>query len=494
MFTSNNFKYSVLGLFILTFVSQVASQLTLKSWAEVRAQFPNAVTLYNGVASNTNFSMTLHWEVQNNGTSNEVLHMAIAIVTPFTNVAKDKVPKDQFFWPFIGVGFGKSMVNGNEFVLCQLNAAYNATLSERGGTKGYGPPPVSTTTPITKGISGGFITGVFYCEFTRPVSAPGYTSIKTNSLQPILWAFNPTPTKNVNGEWLSYHGIDRRGYLRASSLTTGAIVSAEPVNYSQKQAHGAGMAVIWLLIFPSAVLWSRYLRSVPNWLFIHMGIQTVGASGVLALVSVIAITVNGFDASRPHSVFGIILVVFLVIQVALGVMNLLGLIRDSFRTIRKIARYLHAGLGMFLLVSSIVQVGLGLDLVYPFAFKEDRGIGAWLLYFVLAAFWIAIFVFLELFFRLRIRVPNKKAMTKPVYNPAPKQSVDAYPMTLKSTKKDLGGGGSEGYQGYHVVKNSSVNARNVYNPVMPFPETNPSSMERSIQFTWDSLDKEILKG
>ncbi|KAJ1528201.1 hypothetical protein HK096_010414, partial [Nowakowskiella sp. JEL0078] len=323
-------------------------------------------------------------------------------------------------------------------------------------------------------------------------SAPGYTTIKTSSLQPLIWSFNPTPTKNINGEWLSYHGVDRRGYLRATSLSAGAIVSAEPVNYVQKQAHGAGMAAIWLLIFPSAVLWSRYLRSVPNWLFIHMGIQTIGASGVLALVSVIAITVNGFDGTRPHSVFGIILVVFLVLQVTLGVMNLLGLVRDAFRTVREITRYVHAGLGMFLLIASIVQVGLGLDLVYPFSFKEDRGIEAWLFYFVLSAFWVAIFVFLEVFFRLKIHGSRKKNVAKPVYNVSSKQSMDSYAMTL--TNKKVDGGGGEEYQGYLVVKNSSVNSRNVYNPVMPFPEASPRTVEALRQFTWDSLDKEILKG
>ncbi|KAJ3126058.1 hypothetical protein HK098_007935 [Nowakowskiella sp. JEL0407] len=492
-------------LLLLTTLSVAIGQpLPVRPWAEVRAQFPSALTLFTSAPSSTapiSFNVTMHWQIVNAASNNETLHMALAIITPFVNTPVSQINKTAFFWPYVAVGFQRSMVDDKAFIVCSLDGSFvNATVKERGGTESYGPPPATNTLELTKPISGGFTNGVFYCEFSRPTASSGeeFTSIKIASAQPLIWSFNPAPTKNVRGEYFSYHGLDRRGYLQMF-LQNGTGNLGEVASFTNKEVHGLGMSLIFMVLFPSAVLWSRYLRSVPNWLFIHMGMQIVGATSVMGFLAVILIAVPRVEFNQPHTIIGFILIGLVVVQVGLGVLNLLGLMSERYIGARAVSRRVHAILGLLLLLTSFVNVGLGLDHLYPFGDRDDRGAVFWYIYFGVASFWVALYVFLEVFFWLKIRNVERRVKVDDYGKKTVKAVVPLDP-AANGTKKRIQtvNVNQEGYYvqpDVSVVKNTSVQTRmTVNNTEIPLPDVDPSVAGGLQKYTWESLDQQILEG
>ncbi|KAJ3120461.1 hypothetical protein HK098_004575 [Nowakowskiella sp. JEL0407] len=507
--SSNKFRlYSQLIVsLILLFISTslVNGQLLpVRPWSEVRAQFASALTLYTSSPSSSSpvsFNVTLHWQIVNPTTRNETLHMALAIITPFVNTPTSQINKTAFFWPYIAVGFQKSMVEDKGFVVCSLDGSFvNATIIERGGTENYGPPPASVSLELTKPLTGGFTNGVFYCEFSRPTASSDeeIPSIKISSPQPLIWAFNPAPTKNVRSEYFSYHGFDRRGYLQML-LQSGTGNLGDVSSFKNKTIHGWGMSLIFMVLFPSAVLWSRYLRSVPNWLFIHMGMQIVGATSVLGFLAVIIIAVGSVDFDQPHTIIGFILIVLVIIQVGLGVLNLLGLMNEKYVRARDISRRIHAFMGILLLLTSFVNVGLGLDHLYPFVDRDDRGAVFWYLFFGISSFWVALYVFLEIFFWLRIRNVEKRVKVDDYGKKTAKAVVPLDPVATGTKKRvQTVNVNQDGYYiqpDVSVVKNTSVQTRmTVTHTEIPLPEVDPGLTGILRKYTWESLDQQIAEG
>ncbi|KAJ3261620.1 S-methyl-5-thioribose-1-phosphate isomerase, partial [Borealophlyctis nickersoniae] len=209
----------------------------------------------------------------------------------------------------------------------------------------------------------------------------------------MLWAFNPRPDLNYWGGLFTYHSQTYRGRL-VTTLSTGAMKSVPVSSFSEKQAHGFGMATVWLVLFPLSVFWARYLRSTSRWIIAHIVVQTVGTLGVITFLTVILI--NSVHPDRPHAQLGVSIVSLMGVQVTMGLLNFCGLWVERFDRLRKWFQRVHYTIGASLLVLAVVQVGLGLDTLYPWVQPS------WVAYFSIVLGWITAFAVAETWFRFRV--------------------------------------------------------------------------------------------
>ena len=66
-----------------------------------------------------------------------------------------------------------------------------------------------------------------------------------------------------------------------------------------------------------------------------------------------------------HAVFGIVLMVIVGLQVALGVLNMLAFSREKLYEYKKWIRMFHLFTGYSLLALCIPQIALGINILYP---------------------------------------------------------------------------------------------------------------------------------
>ncbi|KAI8848062.1 hypothetical protein BC829DRAFT_444136 [Chytridium lagenaria] len=140
---------------------------------------------------------------------------------------------------WLGIGFGNTMLNAN-FIICHLNQ--------------NGPS----------------------VRIHRHSEVDGYYASRSQE--------DSTPVERL-----------KRG-VGAVDWRKGTLVPGTVSSFAMKQAHGFGMAVVWLVVFPAMIFYSRFFRSTPNWIRVHYTVQSAGA----------------------HAFVGIFLVIGSVAQVALG--------------------------------------------------------------------------------------------------------------------------------------------------------------------------------
>ncbi|KAI8809870.1 hypothetical protein BJ742DRAFT_770677 [Cladochytrium replicatum] len=488
-------------LSIVCLVPQVCSSEELYRTSEnipfsdIAAKYPAAVSLFSSPA----YNYTIRW-----GTNATHLNVVLALRTPFANASS--VAQSQLFRPFLGFGFGRTMI-GAQFVVCHFDPTYTKyKVHEHLPVSGYYPPtPVNDENWLAvRPLSGGFTENVIYCEWTRPF-APNttyYTIVDPTVYSNVIWSFNLIPSYRAKDDnWFSYHGNKWRGALSVifnpapppspanstdpgsgsngnSQVNADAVLNFGPVSYTNKLIHGFGMAFVWIILFPSSVIISRYLRSQYAWLYWHMGVQLVGTTASFGLLTVIILTI---PTTRliPHTVIGIILLAITVIQVTIGVINLLGLADESLEKLRSWSKGYHAIQGAVLLLLAFVQVGIGLDMAFPIA--EERGREAWYVYFFLVAFWVVIYTTIEVYVRIRVRRINPAIEKKKT-----QLRVDALAGTVNRPQKDR-------YQQPTMGQTlPSDKPPVVINTLIPVEKI--SLRSNLAPFTWESLDEEVMKG
>ncbi|KAI8835563.1 hypothetical protein BC829DRAFT_493555 [Chytridium lagenaria] len=256
---------------------------------------------------------------------------------------------------WLGIGFGNTMLNAN-FIICHLNQnGPSVRIHRHSEVDGYYASRSQEDSGPVERLNGGYINGtMFFCEWRIALSA-----------------------------------IPPSGTLVAGTVSA----------FAMKQAHGFGMAAIWLIVFPAMIFYSRFFRSTPNWIRVHYTVQSAGVIGVFAFLTVILL--NYVNWRHPHSIFGIILVSILVLQVSLGILNRLKLVRDGLKYFFMPIKRAHAIVGIFLVIGSVAQVALGLNILYPWV--EPRGREFWYLYIVIVALWIIAFIGSEIYFAVAVR-------------------------------------------------------------------------------------------
>ncbi|KAJ3268585.1 hypothetical protein HK104_005333, partial [Borealophlyctis nickersoniae] len=238
----------------------------------------------------------------------------------------------------------------------------------------YAPPkgyfgPNQLVTPVT----GFYQNGQFACHWRRATVPQDDFHRRIYPTIPfdMLWAFQPRPDFNYNGDPFTYHEQDWRGRLVAT-LSTGDMRSVPVSSFSEKQAHGFGMATVWLVLFPFSIFWARYLRSKSRWILLHITIQTLGTLGIITFLTII--TTNSVHLDRPHPRLGLSIISLLAVQVTMGLLNAFGLWFERFDRMRKWFQRVHYALGASLIIMAAVQVGLGLDTLYPWVQPRYPGL------------------------------------------------------------------------------------------------------------------------
>ncbi|KAI8907919.1 hypothetical protein EDD86DRAFT_192059 [Gorgonomyces haynaldii] len=371
--------------------------------------------------------LAVYWSVQNKGQSNEQLAMAVVFnATLYYNSNPPAGnPQKTVEGMWAGFGWGPSMLN-SEFVLAYSRPGSQApTCIEAAPSRKYAPPvAVDSDKRIIQSFVGSYDGNYqsLICEFVRPTrtSDPiNHQTIDINAKTRHIFAFNPAPPKNAIDGWKYWHGEDNRG----SYLINYSTGRAQPTNIDDiwvKRTHALGMSIIWLIIFPACIYFTRFFRKVNGWIWIHIGIQAISSIiGVygFALYIIVNLT-NNFGVSpvlnifpRPHSINGWIMLILVFLQAVLGLFNRLTFSQESWNADRSrfnLIRFAHNWLGRILILQSFVQVGLGLDILYPAITIQFYGAQAWIVYFFLLGFWLIVFAVSEVYYRYRIIKPADK--------------------------------------------------------------------------------------
>ncbi|KAJ3116680.1 hypothetical protein HDU96_009031 [Phlyctochytrium bullatum] len=167
------------------------------------------------------------------------------------------------------------------------------------------------------------------------------------------------------------------------------------------------------ILFPAMIFYAAFLRSSFNWMLVHIFFQTVGVIGLIVFASIMnKETVNWAD---PHPRFGVAILVIVCLQGLIGVVNRIKMNSYSFQGYFRIVKMGHRVLGYIIVVIGFIQMGLGLDALYPFrniqlvkeliANQDGYSAGGsnaansriiletpWAVYFSLLVFWALAFI------------------------------------------------------------------------------------------------------
>ncbi|KAJ3181008.1 hypothetical protein HDU87_001658 [Geranomyces variabilis] len=406
---------------------------------------------------------TFYWSVENPNTNNQTLHGLI------------QLQGQNMKWAWAGIGFGRSMLDA-QFIVCHQESSpqYAATgeveMHEHTTLFKYAPPTQDFGVQIAVPVQGISQNNALMCEFRRPLTPiDSYHTDLSAPMNNMIWAFNPRSGLNPSGLWFTYHEADHRGALEVG-LAQGYMFPIDAKSFTKKQVHGFGMMAVWLVLLPFGAFWARYLRSTAHWNMLHLTTQSLGVLGML--IFFIIILTDWINLSRPHAIFGLVLLSFIVVQFVLGVCSLLGLSHQRLNDIRKYVRRAHNTQGFTLLLASVAQVGLGLDTIYPWV--EPRGKGAWAVYIGLVAFWLMLFAATEVYFRKSVaRDPIKPER---YVHPAPGKRGAGNSVAMQK----VGHGRS-----VTTLVDSNATA-------IPMPNTR---LRPELQmYTWDSLNQAIMDG
>ncbi|KNC97817.1 uncharacterized protein SPPG_06812 [Spizellomyces punctatus DAOM BR117] len=308
-----------------------------------------------------------------------------------------------------GLAFGEDMTVA-EFMIVRPASNGSLILEERDSGGGFVRPVMTTRPPLVQVISSSFTGGIMTLEFQRAVRR-GQASYSEGGALPILAAYSPQKAVATNNdEWFQFHQTNRQR-IRLNFATGESTVSDNVT--PRRSVHGIGMALIWGVVFPFGVFWSRYFRHLPGWMLVHILLQSIGCIAVIFLAAIPLIDPQnmGITTNAPHSYIGIILLVLVIIQLLLGGFNRQRLRWEKLRDASHYIRVAHHWVGRGMILLGLANIGFGLRRIYP---NKDPSDGIWLVYYVVLVFWAALFAALEVFFRFKVRATRPDGPQMPV--------------------------------------------------------------------------------
>ncbi|KAJ3338628.1 hypothetical protein HDU91_001164, partial [Kappamyces sp. JEL0680] len=286
-----------------------------------------------------------------------------------------------------GIGFGQSMLDA-QFIVCHnWHNDSSVTFHQHVSTGIYFPPDFDNprTVPLTP-VAGKTGSGIQRCVFSRALSPnDGFHTDITGTIS-MLWAFNPDSKPNFRGGLFDFHGFDYMGRVQIN-YQTGVVSTISIIPTLHKKIHAFGMMFIWMVLLPAGVFLARYMRSYPGWLNVKIGIQVFSVLGLVALI--IVVSTNWYDVTSTHAKLGWSMLALILLQSLLGTANVYGLYRSSSLRLKKRVKLLHQCLGYSILAISVVQMGYGINNLYPWI--EPQNLSAWYVYFVVISFWFIAF-------------------------------------------------------------------------------------------------------
>lgn len=204
----------------------------------------------------------------------------------------------------------------------------------------------------------------------------------TNPALSHSWVFSTGSGTGLPSQRDQTHGAMMINFVRGT-------VEPIPINpLNPKIAHGAGMFIAWLVIFPFGAYYSRYMRFIPKWIYVHLFTQVIGFILVIIFFIVILSTIVLYN--NAHPILGTIMIGILCVQLFGGLGNRTFLRTDLPATRRRdFVRRLHRLTGFGLILAAIAQVTLGLRILYPP--EEPRGKAFWVVFYCVVAFWALLF-------------------------------------------------------------------------------------------------------
>ncbi|KAJ1548416.1 hypothetical protein HK405_003286, partial [Cladochytrium tenue] len=372
-------------------------------------------------------SVLLYWNIESSGRT-EVLHGLLVLNASAVDPAYGTGAKS-LANSWVGLGLGLCMLSG-DFIM--VHAFPNGTGAEVlwliTTSRYYEAPITNPDTTIVAASTGSLIryqgNGYIAGEFRRFTSLEAgqmtnHQPIDVNATTDFVWSFNLNPKSTPTQSFKVWHTYNRGRYQ--IRLATGNPAGPQPTaNMPLRYAHGGVMGFTWMLLFPLAIYWARFGKSMPafntGWFWIHIFLQITGsvlsATFIIVVITTIPDSVNWgssavFDQiNRPHPIIGFTVLSLIVVQLWLGPLNRLSLSIDSLFPYRPFISSLHRWTGRALLLLAFAQVGLGLQTLFAWPdgpFDGRGGIIYWVLYFVLLGLWAILFAGTELFWLLRVR-------------------------------------------------------------------------------------------
>ncbi|KAI8912707.1 hypothetical protein EDD86DRAFT_187976 [Gorgonomyces haynaldii] len=402
----------------MLFSTLVQAQSTIPTLDTLKQGLNFQTTLYN----DNDIKYQLFWNVTDVGTPNETLYFLAALTATTTTLS----------YPWLAIGFGDSMLRA-QTIVChgQADKAGIPEMHEHGPTGNYAPPPHlydNEKWSMTQ-LRTVYVPGTQLCFFKRKTIASDPSRLTLNPSRPMrmIWAFNPASAYNYRGERFALHAVNQMGSFE-TTLATGSVIQLQLVSPTQRMTHGFGMMAVWLIIFPFGAYYARYFRSRVGWILVKVGIQSLGVVAVFSFALIMLTAVAYFDLA--HSILGVTIICVMAIQAILGVSALLGLSVESMDGNRKLVRRFHRFTGAALLLAAAVQIGLGINIYFPWV--EPRYPIVWILYLFAISFWIILFAATELL--LKKRTTRKD----PGYAPVPSDNLKSEMAVAISKLEDTG--------------------------------------------------------
>ncbi|KAG0306285.1 S-methyl-5-thioribose-1-phosphate isomerase [Dissophora globulifera] len=343
--------------------------------------------------------------------------------------------KDQVGWLGLGTGGSASGMAGNDLAICWPDSTgKGAVISQRAAVTN-GPPLVRSTTPpyqIQAQKSGLQATSTaFTCTFSRALdltTAPIATTatsinvIFAVGLQTVRPAANGDPQKAeiqqhaYTGKGVltivRKNGASLDGFNATAPSTTGngggnsGVVGTGSGELKDElalaikmdrlvRAHGIMMTVAFLFIFPIGAFLVRFFSHLHHVFRWHRPLQVTGFLTVFAALGCVLASVYSDPDGAPmvnetsHSLFGVILITALVLQVCIGIF-----IFHTFNPNRDpnkihVPTWMHRIWGYAVLIGGLVQVNLGIARYGMWPTGKE---GVWLAYDVWVALLVLVFL------------------------------------------------------------------------------------------------------
>ena len=302
--------------------------------------------------------------------------------------------------PWLSIGFGNSMLRAS-FITCSQNSTV-----ELASTLTYGPP-IQVVSPSLTPISNSFVGGKLECLFNIKTASNDIVRFDIAQNLNLIWAFSAQNSMKAS---LNQHDPAHCGAFTVN-FNSGNSITASVPSFQNKLAHGWGMLVISLCVFPLALLkltltyGKKQISSSQNWFlrrkFITLTFEIVGLSVFIGCSWILIPTtpISSFTDS-PHVSLGTLIILTyiakLVFQIAFKFVRNTSVrafqeINGGYK-IQTIRRVLVCILWWAILFLVIFEVPIGINILYPFAYISTGTPAAmWIFYFVGCVFWIIIF-------------------------------------------------------------------------------------------------------
>ncbi|KAI9208634.1 uncharacterized protein BJ171DRAFT_489558 [Polychytrium aggregatum] len=349
--------------------------------------------------------MKLFWSIENQTTLHGVITLQPTIVSPGQPVTN----------AWVGFGLGESMLTADLF-LVWANSSGPVILVEATSGGQYGPV-VKLNPGVMTVLSSSQANNTLMLEFTRPLlpSDPHRMAITGSTQQPTIWAYNLQPDSNSPGGWMFTHGINR-GSVDINFMTGDANVVPYGLPRTSKFIHGASMTFGYMIIYPAGAFIGRYCRSIDSWLQYHVLCQSISTviSVAVAIYLATSFTFPWWTLTHRHTILGITLITLVTFQGFTGLLHRLSMTNERLASFKKPLQVYHRYSGWAIILSATVQVGFGIQILWPLEVASS-GHGQlalfylpWAIYGLIIVFWIVLFTGAEIIYRTKFVNRDKK--------------------------------------------------------------------------------------